>query len=140
MIHGGRTNMVYTRPNVYEIAFRRTWQRLLLIQAGMVLIAMIIAFLMQGFEFSVALLYGGATSLAGTLIGAWRVRIATDEAAHSSTLGMAEFYKGALLRLVLVIALLALGMGVLKLPALAVLIGFIVAQLGNFFARPLRAR
>lgn len=132
--------MVYTRPNVYEIAFRRTWQRLLLIQAGMVLIAMIIAFLMQGFEFSVALLYGGATSLAGTLIGAWRVRIATDEAAHSSTLGMAEFYKGALLRLVLVIALLALGMGVLKLPALAVLIGFIVAQLGNFFARPLRAR
>jgi ATP synthase protein I len=132
--------MVYTRPNVYEIAFRRTWQRLLLIQAGLVLIAAIIAFLMQGIEFSVALLYGGATSLAGTLMGAWRVKIATDEAAHSSTLGMAEFYKGALLRLVLVIALLALGMGVLKLHALAVLIGFIVAQLGNFFARPLRAR
>jgi hypothetical protein len=44
------------------------------------------------------------------------------------------------MRLVLVIALLALGMGVLKLPALAVLIGFIVAQIGNFFARPLRAQ
>jgi ATP synthase protein I len=132
--------MVYTRPNVYDIAFRRTLLRLLLIQGVMVLVAVIIAFLMQGIEFSMALLYGGASSLAGTLIGAWRVRIATDEAAHSTTLGMAEFYKGALMRLVLVIALLALGMGVLKLPALAVLIGFIVAQTGNFFARPLRAQ
>ena len=131
--------MVYTRPNVYDIAFRRTLQRLLLIQAGLVVIATIIAFLMQGIEFSLALLYGGATSLAGTLIGAWRVRIATDEATHSTTLGMAEFYKGALMRMVLIIALLALGMGLLKLPALAILIGFIVAQGGNFFARPLRA-
>jgi ATP synthase protein I len=132
--------MVYTRPNVYDIAFRRTLLRLLLIQGGMLLVAVIIAFVMQGIEFSLALLYGGATSLAGTLIGAWRVRIATDEAAHSTTLGMAEFYKGALMRMVLVIALLALGMGVLKLPALGILIGFIVAQTGNFFARPLRAQ
>jgi ATP synthase protein I len=131
--------MVNTRPNVYDIAFRRTLIRLLLIQAGMVVIAAIIAFQMQGIEFSLALLYGGGASLAGTLIGAWRVRIATDEAAHSTTLGMAEFYKGAFMRMLLVIALLALGMGVLKLPALAILIGFIVAQMGNFFARPLRA-
>jgi len=132
--------MVYTRPNVYDIAFRRTLFRLLLIQGGLVVVAAIIAALIQGFEFSMALLYGGSASLAGTLIGAWRVRIATDEAVHSTTLGMAEFYKGALLRFVLVIALLALGMGVLKLPALAVLIGFIVAQVGNFFARPMRAQ
>ncbi len=132
--------MVYTRPNVYDIAFRRTLFRLLLIQGGLVVVAAIIAALIQGFEFSMALLYGGGASLAGTLIGAWRVRIATDEAVHSTTLGMAEFYKSALLRFVLVIALLALGMGVLKLPALAVLIGFIVAQVGNFFARPMRAQ
>ncbi len=131
--------MVYTRPNVYEIAFRRTLIRLLLIQGVLVISAAIVAYLLQGIEFSFALLYGGAATLAGTLVGAWRVRIATDEAAHSTTLGMAEFYKGAVIRFVLVIALLALGMGVLKLPALAVLIGFIVAQLGNFFARPLRA-
>lgn len=132
--------MVYTRPNVYDIAFRRTLRRLLQIQGVMVLVAAIIAFLMQGIEFSMALLYGGAASLAGTLIGAWRLRIATDEAIHSTTLGMAGFYKSALMRFVLVIALLALGMGVLKLPALAVLIGLIVAQTGNIFARPLRAQ
>ncbi len=131
--------MAYVRPNAYNIAFRRTVVRLLLIQAVMVVIAAVMAFLMQGIEFSMALLYGGATSLASTLIGAWRMRIATDEAIHSTALGMAGFYKGVLLRMVLVIALLALGMGVLKLTALAVLIGFIVAQLGNFFARPLRA-
>ena len=131
--------MVYTRPNVYDIAFRRTLLRLLLIQGVLVLSAAIIAYLMQGIEFSLALIFGGAASIAGTLVGAWRIRIATDEAAHSTTLGMAEFYKGAVLRFVLVIALLALGMGVLKLQALAVLIGFIVAQTGIFFARPLRA-
>ena len=131
--------MVYTRPNVYDIAFRRTLLRLLLIQGVLVISAAIIAHLMQGIEYSLALLFGGAASLAGTLVGAWRIRIATDEAAHSTTLGMAGFYKSALMRFVLVIALLALGMGVLKLQALAVLIGFIVAQTGIFFARPLRA-
>jgi ATP synthase protein I len=132
--------MAYVRPNAYNLAFRRTVVRLLLIQAVMVVLAAVMAFLMQGTEFSLALLYGGAASIAGTLIGAWRIRIATDEAIHSTTLGMAGFYKSALMRFVLVIALLALGMGVLKLPALAVLIGFIVAQTGNIFARPLRAQ
>ena len=132
--------MVYVRPNAYDIAFRRTVVRLLLIQAVMVVLAAVMAFLMQGTEFSLALLYGGAASIAGTLIGAWRVWIATDEAVHSKALGMAEIYKGALMRMALVIALLALGMGVLKLPGLGVLIGFIVAQTGNFFARPLRAQ
>ena len=132
--------MAYVRPNAYNIAYRRTVVRLLMIQAVLVVLATIIAYLMQGTEFSLALLYGGAASIAGTVVGAWRIKVATDEAAHNVTHGMAEIYKGALLRFVLVIALLALGMGVLKLPALAVLIGFIVAQIGYFFGRPLRAR
>jgi ATP synthase protein I len=44
------------------------------------------------------------------------------------------------LRLIVIVALLALGMGVLDMEALGILIGFIAAQLGYFFARPLRAR
>jgi hypothetical protein len=105
-----------------------------------VLVAAGIAFPLKGTGFVMALLYGGGASLAATLLGAWRVRVATEEAAHNVTLGMAELYKGVLFRFVLVIALLALGMGLLQLSAAGVLAGFVVAQVGNFFARPLRAR
>ncbi len=102
-------------------------------------IAALIAFPIRGSEFVIALLYGGAASLGSTLVGAWRVCVATDEASRNATLAMAELYKGTLLRIVLVAALLASGMGWLKLQALAMLIGFIVAQTGVFFARPMRA-
>ncbi len=53
---------------------------------------------------------------------------------------MAEFYKATFFRFVVIIALLVLGMGVLEMEALGILIGFIAAQLGYFFARPMRAR
>jgi F0F1-type ATP synthase assembly protein I len=129
-----------SRPNLYDIAFRRTVFRLVLIQVVLVFVAAGIAFPLKGTNFVMALLYGGGASLAGTLLGAWRVRVATDEAAHDVTLGMAELYKGVLFRFVLVITLLALGMGLLQLSAAGVLTGFVVAQVGNFFARPLRAR
>lgn len=129
-----------SRPNLYDIAYRRTVFRLLLIQAMLVLIAAGIALPLRGFDFVLALLYGGATGLAGTLLGAWRLRVATDEATHSPGLGMLELYKGLLLRMLLAIALLGLGMGPLQLSAAGILAGFVTALAGNFFARPLRAR
>lgn len=132
--------MGYARPNVYDIAYRRTVFRLVLIQTGLTGLAAVIALLLRGNEFGLALLYGGAVSIAGTLAGAWRLKIATQEAAENAMLGMAEFYKSAVMRFAIVITLLVLGMGVLKLHALALLIGFIVAQTGYFFGRPLRAR
>jgi len=132
--------MGYARPNVYDIAYRRTVFRLVLIQAGLTGVAAGVALLTQGNEFSLAVLYGGAVSIAGTLAGAWRLKIATDEAAGNAMQGVAEFYKSAVMRFAVVIALLILGMGIMKLHALALLIGFIVAQTGYFFGRPLRAR
>lgn len=130
----------YARPNVYDIAYRRTVFRLVAIQAGLTGIAVCIALVVQGNEFALALLYGGAVSITGTLAGAWRLKRATDEAAENAMLGVAGFYKSAVVRMIVIIALLTLGMGVLKLHALALLIGFIVAQTGYFFGRPIRAR
>jgi hypothetical protein len=132
--------MGYARPNVYDIAYRRTVFRLVAIQAGLTGIAACIALFMQGNEFALALLYGGAVSITGTLAGAWRLKRATEEVAENAMLGVAGFYKSAVIRMIVIIALLTLGMGVLKLHALALLIGFIVAQTGYFFGRPMRAR
>lgn len=127
-------------PGAANIAFRRTLLRLLLIQVALIATAAIVIFLKKGTDFGLATLYGGAASIAGALVSGWRIKIATDEAATDNALRMAEFYKATFFRLVVIIALLALGMGVLKLEALGILIGFIAAQLGYFFARPMRAR
>jgi ATP synthase protein I len=127
-------------PGAANIAFRRTLLRLLLIQVALIATAAIVIFLKTGTDSGLATLYGGAVSIAGALVGGWRIKIATDETATDNTLRMAEFYKATFFRFVVIVALLALGMGVLKLEALGILIGFIAAQLGYFFARPMRAR
>lgn len=127
-------------PDAANIAFRRTLLRLILIQVTLIAAAAIVIFLKKGTDFGLAALYGGAVSIAGTLVSGWRVKLATDDTATDNTLRMAEFYKAAFFRLMIIIALLALGMGVLDMQALGILIGFIAAQLGYFFARPLRAR
>ncbi len=127
-------------PDAANIAFRRTLLRLILIQVTLIAAAAIMIFLKKGTDFGLAALYGGAVSIAGALVSGWRVKLATDDAATDNTLRMAEFYKAVFFRLMIIIALLALGMGVLNMQALGILIGFIAAQLGYFFARPLRAR
>jgi ATP synthase protein I len=130
-------------PNAANIAFRRTLLRLILIQVALTAVAAIVIFLKKGTDFGLATLFGGAVGIAGALAGAWRVSLATAEdegPGDSTTLRMAEFYKATLFRLLTIIALLVLGMVVLELEAAGILIGFIAAQLGYFFARPLRAR
>jgi ATP synthase protein I len=130
-------------PNAAKIAFRRTLLRLILIQGVLTTAAAIVIFLNKGMDFGLATLFGGAVGVAGALAGAWRISLATetdDGAADNNVLRMAEFYKATLFRLLTIIGGLALGMVVLELEALGILIGFIAAQLGYFFARPLRAR
>ncbi|MDZ7803311.1 ATP synthase subunit I [Thiohalophilus sp.] len=130
-------------PNAAKIAFRRTLLRLILIQVVLTTAAAIVMFLQKGMDFTLATLFGGAVGIAGALAGAWRISLATESdnaAADNNVLRMAEFYKATLFRLLTIIGGLALGMVVLELEAMGILIGFIAAQLGYFFARPLRAR
>lgn len=129
-------------PNAAKIAFRRTLLRLILIQVALGTAAAIVIFLNKGMDFGLATLYGAAVGVAGALAGAWRISLATenDGAALDNALRMAEFYKATLFRLITIVGLLVLGMVVLKMQPAGILIGFIAAQLGYFFARPLRAR
>ena len=123
--------------NFAEKAFQSTWRRLVLIQGLLLIAAAVISILIKGYElnFLGALFYGGAISIVSTLINVWRIRIATDTAADNAALSMVELYKGLILRMVVVMALLAIGF-YLKLQPAALIIGFVVAHIGYLFARP----
>ena len=124
--------------NFADKAFQSTWRRLVLIQVLLLIVAVVISLLLKGYElnFAGALIYGGAVSIVSTLINAWRIQVATEMAADNAALSMVELYKGFLLRMVVVMALLAIGFIVLKLQPSALIIGFVAAHIGYLFARP----
>ncbi|MGD9389102.1 MAG: ATP synthase subunit I [Thioalkalispiraceae bacterium] len=124
--------------NFADKAFQRTWRRLVLIQVSLLVVAAVMSLLLKGYELNYlgALFYGGAISIVSTLINAWRIRIATESAADNAALSMVELYKGLILRMVVVMALLAIGFITLKLQPAALIIGFVVAHTGYLFARP----
>jgi len=152
--------------NFAEKAFRQTFKRLVLIQLVLVIGLAAILFIFYGktSEFTMALIYGGFVSIIVTILRAWRLKIATEDAdtelelklsaikadADSQTktelettpkvigVNAAELFKGFALGYVVAIALLAFGLAGLKLDPAAVIIGFVAAQLGHFFVRPPR--
>lgn len=76
-----------------------------------------------------ALLYGGCTALANTGLLAWRIGATKWHADETAQQAMRIAYRTGFERLLLVAGLLAMGMGVLRLSAFAVLAGFIIGQL-----------
>jgi len=123
---------VYQARDSLRLALRRT----LTVQASLTLIAAVIALFTKGEHFALAVVYGGAVTIVGTWLHAWRLlKIAvTDVDTDPSHVG-AEVFKGAILKLTAMIGLLAVGMGALKLNPLGVLIGFTVAYFGFLSAR-----
>ncbi len=117
-------------------SLRQVLRTTLTVQASLTLIAAGVALFIKGSHFSIAVVYGGVVTIAGTWLHAWRLLkiAATDVDTDPSHVG-AEVFKGAILKLTAMIGLLAVGMGVLKLNPLAVLIGFIVAYFGFLSAR-----
>ena len=117
-------------------SMRHAVYRLILVQFVLVMISVIYFQLQQGQEFALAALYGGAITLITTIVSAWRIMVATRMAGSATTQdavpGVAEFYKTAIFRLMLTIALLAIGLAGLKLQAMALTIGFVAGTLGHF--------
>lgn len=123
--------MIRAKDNL-AITLRKT----LTIQAVLTIVAALIVFQIKGFGFALALVYGGAVTIAGTWIHAWRLlKIAVTDVDNASAHAGVEVVKGAILKLATMMGLLALGMGYFKLEALAILIGFIVAYFGLVFVR-----
>ena len=117
-------------------SLRVTLRKMLLAQAAITVIAALVALPIKDVGFALALAYGGAVTIAGTWIHAWRLlKVATDsDDLLASSLG-AEVFRGAVLKMAVIIGLLAIGMGVIKLDPLAVVIGFTAAYMTFFFAR-----
>ncbi len=117
-------------------SLRHTVYRLILVQFVLVITSAVYFQLKQGHEFSLAALYGGAITLITTLMSVWRITVATRISIGATKQdvvpGVAEFYKTAVYRLVLTIALLAIGLVGLKLQPMAMIIGFIAGTLGPF--------
>ncbi|MDH5445458.1 MAG: ATP synthase subunit I [Gammaproteobacteria bacterium] len=117
-------------------SLRHAVYRLILVQSVLVVTCVTYFQLKQGHEFALAALYGGAITLITTLLSAWRITVAThirNGATRQDAIpGVAEFYKTAIFRLILTIALLAIGLGGLQLDALTLIMGFVAGTLGNF--------
>ena len=118
-----------------DATFGKTLRKLLLIQMLILTIAVAVVLPLLGSGVALALLYGGAVTLVGTLYSAQRLKLATRPQSDGPALNVSELYKGILLRFVLVVVLLALGMLWLRLQALAVVAGFSITQAGFFFVR-----
>lgn len=117
-------------------SLKQVLRKTLMIQTALTLIAAGIALLTHGDRFALALVYGGAVTIVGTWLHAWRLlKISVSDETSSPAQVGAEVLKGTVLKLGAMIVLLALGMGTFKLTPSAVLIGFMIAYLGFLTAR-----
>jgi len=117
-------------------SLRETLRKTLISQTVLTLVAALLGWLTKSDKFALALVYGGAVTMAGTWLHGWRLSkiSAGDESINPGLVG-AEVLKGSILKFAAIIGLLALGMGKLKLDPLGVLVGFIIAYLGFLTAR-----
>lgn len=92
------------------------------------LIAAIFAVIQDGWS-ALSAFYGGLTSLAVSWLLRRGVLKANEIARDDPKRGMTALYVGAVQRFVLVLGLLAVGLGLLKLAPLATIVGFGGAQL-----------
>ena len=126
---------ILTMQPVSNNALSHTLRKILLVQAGLVVLTAVILSLVKSHEFFLATLYGGAVIIASTSYFGWRLRIATQTADSKPSVNTVELFKGIIIRFVMVIVLLALGLGWLKLSPAGILSGFFVAQLAFWFSR-----
>ncbi len=77
-----------------------------------------------------AVVYGGFVSMLLAWLHKRGVRKAEQRAIRDPKGSMLVLYVGAVVRFLLLIGLLGAGMGLLKLPALPLFAGFVLAQLG----------
>lgn len=120
-------------------AYRRMLYKMVGIQAGFLVLLLAGAYSIWGMEYNAGLFYGGVVTMLTTLYSGWRFKLYTERADNSASAMMASLYKGTLLRFLLVIALLVLGFKYLKFDPAAVIVGFVVTQVGVFLG-PFTAR
>lgn len=112
---------------------RATVRRVLTLQLLIVLGVAAAYLVSQGFHAALSALYGGGIALFSTWLMGWRISRAADAAAQDSNQGAFVIYAGVAQRFLLVLVLMALGMGMLKLAPVAILAGYALAQIAYMF-------
>jgi ATP synthase protein I len=98
---------------------------------GLVLTVIVFS-LWQGFGMAIAGAYGAAIGIANTFLQRRHLVVAALEAKSDAAMNLRKAYRCVAERWILTIAMFSVGFIVLKLSALAVLVGFIVTQLVLF--------
>ena len=105
-------------------------RRVALAQAGLAPIAALIGGLVGGVEAGLAVLYGALVALAVSAVLVWRERQSMQHPEWDQHRLFKLFIRAGIERLVLLIALMMVGLGVLNLTPLPLLLGLLQAQLG----------
>ena len=103
----------------------RRIRRILSLQLALLLVASLGAYAIWGLGVAKAVWFGAGIAAANTIMIAWRMRPGRAALAQPS---LSEFYRSWLERYLLAGALLAAGLGGLKLMPLGLLSGFILGQ------------
>lgn len=104
----------------------RQIRRVLRLQLALLLVASLVALTIWGLVVAQAVGFGVGIAVVNTLMIAWRMR--RGRVASAAQPSLSEFYRSWLERYLLVGALLAVGLGGLKLMPLGLLGGFILGQ------------
>lgn len=111
--------------------------RLLWLQSGLILATATVFALWLGQHAALSALYGGVITLLTTGWMARRIRHASNRMVHHPGQGAMALYAAMATRFVFTVVLLALGLGALKLSALAMLLTLILAQAATLTLRRL---
>ena len=104
-------------------------QRLLIIQATLVLVAVIATIFLSNVESIGAALFGGGVALANSVLLYRKLDSASSMAQDNPNAGIMTLYAGVIQRFVFVLGMFGVGMGLLKLNPVAVIGAFGLAQL-----------
>jgi ATP synthase protein I len=98
-------------------------------QAGLALISALIGAATVGAAAGLALLYGGLVAMAASVVLVWRERQAMQHPEWDPHRLFRLFVRAGVERMLLLVGLLAVGLGVLKLAPLPLMLGLVLAQL-----------
>jgi len=111
-------------------------RRLLLLQSGLLLVSIVGAGSLFGATAAMAAAYGALTAMLNTWMSGRRLAKALEVARTQPGRETAVLYGGAVQRFVMMAAAFMLGMGALKLPPGALLVGFALTYSAIVMIRP----
>ena len=112
-------------------SLQTTSRRIIFVQAGLgVFTSLVVYVVVQSWLAMISALFGTLIAVTASFVAASRLQRASKLAYQQPRAGVAVLYAGATLRFLIVIFAFALGIGLLKLPAMHMVMAFAIAQLG----------